>query len=479
MSLSRLGEIVTLELLILFTYNHQRVSKMIFQFRRSILTHLFCGVACLITFQANTVTFKKPQKSFRDLIIVLNDEGQVGEDKNVETSLLHLIYALSSGEIPFIVSSSLWKTFVESRAYFETEKQHSQSTVYALNDYLEQVKNRSDYWYTILSKNIHNKQSILYNVYRKLIGEFRKGVTQSKSPFPECAIDKESMIQVFPYYYCFIAPFKKEKWNVYQVCDSLILFVPATYVKKLGMSSKSDLGGDITVREAALGLKIDHLTCIQDPCGHNFLQSSNVRKTGALVDALSKVLVTADYTDYVWNIFVNYGNVTKDHGSTLCTKEFKDTLQFFNTSLEMNLFVYNSYYADGDSLKNSYRTNGQPDRYNFPIVVSCLTESSTIARVLSGEMYYDNLIKKDTKFSPYRITETNGGYKIDLCSFDDSWNVFFSALHNRYDRLYDQPVKLFHILQIVAKYDSENFPLIRYPGQDEFKILYRTDDSTS
>lgn len=445
------------------------------KFRRYILTHLFYGIACLIIFQANAVTFKRPQKSFRDMIIVLNDEGSIGQDKNSETSLLHLIHALSSGEIPFIVSSALWKTFVESRAYFETEKQNSQSSAYALTDYLEQVKNRCDYWNTILSKNTDNKQSILYNIYRKLIGEFRKGVTQSKTPFPKCAIDKESMTQIFPHYYCSIAPLKKEKWNVYHVCDSLVLFVPATYVKKLGMSSKSDVGVDITAREAALGLKIDHLTSVQDPCDPNFLQSSTARTDDELVDALSHVFVTADYTDYVWNIFVNYGNITKD----LFSKEFKDMLQFFNTALEMNMFIYNSSYADGDTLKNADQIEGKPDVYNFPIVAMGLTESSTVANVLSGDKYYDALTKKDVKFSPYRITEIDDGYKIDLCSFDDSWSGFFSALHNNYDHLYDQPVKLFNIIKIVGSSDGDNLPMIRYPGEDEFKLLYRPEDKNA
>lgn len=71
-------------------------------------------------------------------------------------------------------------------------------------------------------------------------------------------------------------------------------------------------------------------------------------------------------------------------------REFKKLLQFLNSSIKTNIFLYQTCYAGSKWLLKSYETNGKPNKYNFPIILTGISE----APVYSFGGYRDSSIFK-------------------------------------------------------------------------------------
>jgi len=414
--------------------------------------------------------FKKENNQFRDLIVLLDDGNEVPGLFSGFALTLTFISALSNGEYPILVGSSVWSNFAQRKEDYKSAWYYDGFRW--MVDHIAEVNKRIDYWFTSFSKRGYDEQRCKKLVIEKINKEFcskeaiERLEREDKLPNPNDI--ERGMADLL----CYLTPFDRSSWKVFEVSKDLYLFIPVSYLKNLGINTGSkNAKKAVTPAEQILGLRIDHLKQINplDPSCFRYEK----REEGAFVSALNSIFV--NQVNNAWNIYlVGHGinaavyQCGKTVIANLSLDEFKSFLRFLNTNITTNMFTYTSCFAGGEHLKKAYRSDDKADHFNYPIVVTCLSDSVSFANMvlvnflsLGGQLRERDIFKN----------KTTGAWELKLTNELNDWDTFFTGLQKDFRSETKDSSSLFDAIKSIMSSQVSNLPWIRLPQADHFNLL--------
>jgi hypothetical protein len=172
--------------------------------------------------------------------------------------------------------------------------------------------------------------------------------------------------------------------------------------------------------------------------------------------SLVKVLRVLLKRNYAWNIVI-FGHGGGPEGFCSLTiiagmpyYEFKDLLQFLNTEITTNILLYSACFAGSKWLLTVYMTDGKPDVYRFPIIVTGIAQAPH---------FYSTNRDVAAMYSFFKEIKTMSLCKESTSALGLSAGILLQAL------TYDESTKKYRIHSV------NNLLQIRWPGSTEFHAI--------
>ncbi len=411
----------------------------------SILILLTLTVTALVADEKTTGT-ENNAIQYRNMIIIIDSEI---EDVSIDYSLAalpRLASALTEKSAPILVSTSVWKNFIERIQEMESGALFPETDEYKILAFFNNYTSRINFWSNYFSKQKNNDPSENKN----LIIEKINNELQTKEMLEAINVKNLQRIKgLLPFY---SIHFNAKEWTIQNVSGYFYLLMP-----NILTNSYNDI------------LHLDKLEKIQRPTDITTLLFKDTdRPEGNFVHTLSSLF--KENNAYSWNVSLfGHGANEKILGLTrrlvanLSISEFKKVLKFFNDSISTNTLIYSSCYGAGDQLRHIYFNNNKNTVYNYTIAVSCLTDNVSYGH-RSNVIYNNGKLTEDDLV--YDVATKQWQVKLYPCN----WEKFFSLL-TAGAKTFDAKQWLTLIENIEPK-RIENIPNVRRAGTDKFVIMH-------
>lgn len=365
----------------------------------------------------------------QNLILLSDCHQQEGIDKDDITATHQLITALQQAAAPIIASTSLWKNIVDRKQAF-TKKLQDQYSLESEIYRLYQATNKQLQIFDYNLDRINKKLSLSWYAqqYSKL------------ALLPQDQLNKLKFN-----FLCYSFNLDFNTWSVYDAKTGMFLFVPLqtniVVSNRQQISQESDLV-------------------------HNFSKKNSV---------IQSLQVYFSGNDDEWVIYASgHGNVQDGRDDAMIAgmsiDEFSGLLSYFDTSMNIKLFVYSSCYAGGVHTVEPYKNK----QLHFPVMVVCLTDAP-----IYGFGFFEGVklppYTKDLYLTPQDIYCKKG---LLPCKVQDYQAFFRCAWTGEHD---------LHLIGLISQFFScddatcsvkkiENMPLLRKPRALYFNVI---QDETS
>lgn len=271
--------------------------------------------------------------------------------------------------------------------------------------------------------------------------------------------------------------FKPEEWIIasFGQQDSLVLLVPKTYLNSLQISLKEVIQGqaEITEAEFQLGLKFNHMKIISPKDFWEFIEipfknNETQYRFEALWNAQKKesdIFVTrseyrkAQKKAPVWTLFLaGHGYVEKPEVAGLTIAHFKKLLNFLETEIFTNFFVYSSCFSAGINLELIYKKTLSDPLYkghSFAIAFEGIIELTTFA---AKGIKLENLTSAHIDATTKKIQSMG----VEEEPLFDRFVEFTTTEPLAYEKA---------LFAVFRKKTAEYMPQIKFPGIPFFKII--------
>jgi len=408
---------------------------------------------------------------FRDLIMLLDDGNETPYGMGFAMTIT-LISALSHAQYPILISSSLWSNFAARRLKFEeyAKEGYTSRDIY---DHVTNVNKRINELCNAYARKGSSEPQAKKLTAEKINQEFCSIAAIEKMEKEGKLLDPRDIESNLPNLLCYMTPFDQAAWEIYEVSKDLYLFIPVAYLKNIGITKHQYTKGGITSAERILGLNIDHLKRIHNPSDQSRF-SYEKRTEGQFMSCLRNIFVHNNKA-VAWNLYLVGHGLNADampYGQScianLSLNEFRQLLQFLNSSLTTNIFVYTSCFSGGQHLKKVYESKGRSDHYNYPIVTTCLSDIVSMANLV-----YLNLVSLGGEVTEHDIRKnrTTGLWELKLTDEASDWDTFFEGLHKDIRGQKCNMQELSNVIQSINAKVVNNTPWIRVPQDNQFRIL--------
>ena len=257
-------------------------------------------------------------------------------------------------------------------------------------------------------------------------------------------------------------PQELKNWDVYSYNNFLLIFIPHSYKKKCAACTSQDIGLNLEkctkIQDPLLLYTLSFLqTCI-DYVYHSFTNDILLRNiaipyySSRFIGALQELILTKQVRPYSWNILLTgHGLVAPLLMSTTCgldTTHFKKFLQFLQTAIHTRILIYETCFGGTKRLLHDlYHANKIPDRYNFPIVCTCLTDAPA---------YYCQRTTSDSVFNHIDKVDLKHKSSAALLSALNASTVLFDLTPQNTKKL--------------TRYTFNNCPQIRWAHASSFRV---------
>lgn len=436
-----------------------------------------------------TLFFISFQTSFcgnRNLIMLLdwNSETvatdlspQLGSSKGFGPVTSMLVTALWQQAAPIIVTSSIWKNFIERKEIF--------------GDFVS--KNTTELFQKYRSKYTQFSQ----------MSSIEKFVQFCKDIFAE-QLSQEDFRLILGFLLCYTTPVDSKEWHIQKITDYIYLLIPQKYLNQIKTY------GDTPINPGTFGLSDENLllglktgTLLANPFVLTTHQTTpQLNFSEEFLKTLPKIFVTTtdlkvpdkEKTEenisrflHDWLIFLNgHGSPEMKGGISYIaalsyfdptpTKkpDFPKFLAFLNNKIKTDFLFYETCYAGGPHLVKPYEKawfyppleKGRGERraltadvFNYTIAAETLAHVVTIGYWPSISMPYSHGQRP---------------------RFAQNFSEFFRLLGEYvYPKVGKKPSQLSQVLQTVHRFidDSGNLievmqiPAVRFPGTEWFSVL--------
>jgi hypothetical protein len=456
--------------------------------KKSILTTmiLLCG------FFVENICSAKKNTNQRNLIIL---NGQNMENVAVSNifATSFLLAALHQKTAPILVSTCVWRNFIERKQEFAFRAAVPASQECILLAHHNAVINKLNFWTDFFKKQTPNFSDVKLLTTEQVNEEFctKEALEQLEKDKLTPLNDDLSMDLLF-----YLFDFDCTAWETYKVTDYYYLLVPKKYIETI-LSNNTSVKEQqpYTQKEVVLGLKVDHLEQVAEPLDPSLLAFQlDPRPEFEFIKGLYELFITSDDTvyknitplmriDFEWNIFLaghgvnarpsySGGSDGVELIANLSVAEFKKLLGFLNTKIETKVFGYSTCFGAGEHLEEPYMTDGKADEFNFHIIINNVTD---IVTYCSGLKLLKLPILNDGTFcfDYYSFDQKKNSWIVTI-NFPTDWKRFFEKINSLSK---DAPIDTLcspDLWRLVDPQYVECIPNIRPKGSDSF-MIYQPD----
>ncbi len=337
----------------------------------------------------NATQINKEQRN----LLILNSQNveRIGSSSQRLFASAFLTAALHQKSVPMLVSTCIWRNFLERKQEFSLRSQIPNTKEAKLKAHHEAILNKLNIWTDFFKKQTTNFSDIKLLVSDQITEEFcnENALTQLKD---EKLLPQDNNEELYVNFNFYLFEFNEADWDVYQVTDFYYLFIPKNYIQKLAKKNNNQevplAGKDY---EQLLGLSVNSLERVDDPCDSSLVSfEPTARPEGDFLTAIERIFISPfrSKAQYIWDIFlVGHGynmepiypnnNEKFELIGNLSVSEFKKFLLFMNNKITMGVFGYSTCFGAGAHLDEPYCTDGKPDCFNFPIIINNSTDIPT------------------------------------------------------------------------------------------------------
>lgn len=415
----------------------------------------------------------------RNLVILnsQNDE-RIGSSKLAFSSCL--LAALHQKSVPILVSTGIWRNFIERKEEFALRSKIPTTKESKLRAHHQAVMNALNQWTKFFQKQTPNFADVKLLVTEQINEEFCNQTIfnqlQDEKLLPQ---DNNDLYTNLNFY---LFDFNPADWDVYRVTDFYYLFIPKAYVESL-RERTDKTAVSVSSYDELVGFKIGTGELLANPLDSSLINFEPVaRPEGDFMNAIECIFGNQSpknqSNSYRWSIFLGghgynmepvYPNNNEKFEliNNLSVKEFKQLLSFLNNNLITNVFAYLTCYGAGEHLYDPYQTNGQADRFNFPIIVTNLSDVPSYT--FRNDFIIPTLEQTKCNLDYYEYDSVTQVWSLKFISYVN-FKKFFNAINridvtNQVEKLSDQALWRHIIPDFI-----ETQPNIRPCNATEFMI---------
>jgi len=382
-----------------------------------VFLSLFCG---------STFCDSSQDKSLmRDLIILLDDFEATNPNK--EWGILYdLQNALDAEAAPILFNESLWCTFIEARQEWLLQAQIPDTDEYKCTVLRNQINERANYWYNILSEHSDDDLHIRTLMGDKVNEEFYTKESyerlQASGIIPQGISSKyvrNLRSTTLSYHF--------DRWYWFYLSTGYYVAIPKVYCEKYTSST------DLVEIMRAVGFNTSVALHSVDPLAVEpslDLISPTVDTT--IMAALQELLLQKkpNSDNYTWTIKIMGHGSRWRHPCVLfqemvgiTPERFKELCIFLDTYISVRILYVESCHAGG---VNRLQLTDNGTTYTYPIVIACVGDNITWTHRDASESLPDGRFQcKGYHFKKNAETDKWEFF----CETSQKYKKFFEKLH--------------------------------------------------
>ena len=384
-------------------------------------------------------------------LIILNDgtsntEHIASDNKFLLTALYS---AFEQEACPILMSCSLWQYIQDIQHEFKNMSQIEGSPEWKIQNYYSTVIQRINKWFAFYGQHSSDPCVIKELVVEQINKEFHSEQAIEEQKNKNTFIQEEDGKNAGSLYVYTQIPFKKENWHCWKLGEYL-LFIP----KKVSEHYKQSLA-------------VDKFEFVSDATNSMFF--GYVSKPD-LLSVLNQLFIPNNNTK--WNVFLSgHGAADLDPMlANLSISEFKKLLTFFNTTLHIHSFSYQTCFGTGVNADKAFQTEGRPDTFHFPIISFCFPDVIS-KRKLIYTLYPG--CKASLRMSHLKYDNKEKSWGLQFFG-QSNWKKYFKYISKKTidQQSIERTRKLLFLLTLTW---IDNLPFVRFAGSAEFVPCYYAD----